>query len=178
MIGATLSGELVTLKMSEPKDLRLGLEVPVGGEIRRPIMSIAACRMSSCPVARIDDIDVRSLGATPASSDVCAARRERQFQREARGPQQIAIRTYERGVEDETLACGTGVVASAILFAATENVTVRSKCWCSGGDTLQVDFTRSGDDFSRSRSPARPILSLTARSSFEWDADENSRHHS
>ena len=41
---------------------------------------------------------------------------------EQRGPHAIAIRTYERGVEDETLACGTGVVATALIFAATENL--------------------------------------------------------
>src|SRR5690606_1175772 len=55
-------------------------------------------------------------------------------------PGKLAIRTYERGVEDETLACGTGMVASAIihheLHAATAPVTVRVK----GGDDLLVDF--------------------------------------
>jgi diaminopimelate epimerase len=67
---------------------------------------------------------------------------------EKRGPKEILVRTYERGVEDETLACGTGVVASALIFAETEkvdgpiNVTVRS------GSELSVDFKRAGDKFT------------------------------
>ena len=64
-----------------------------------------------------------------------------------RGEHEIEVRTYERGVEDETLACGTGVVASALLFAATENdrgpITVITR----GGDELQVSFEKSGDEF-------------------------------
>ena len=50
-------------------------------------------------------------------------------------------------MEDETLTCGTGVVASALLFAATENdrgpITVITR----GGDELQVSFEKSGDEF-------------------------------
>ena len=66
---------------------------------------------------------------------------------EKRGANKIAIRTYERGVEDETLACGTGIVASALIFAATEDcegpITVRAR----GGDELQVDFEKTRDQF-------------------------------
>ena len=66
---------------------------------------------------------------------------------ERRGARSIAIRTYERGVEDETLACGTGVVASAIVFAASKNVSGPIDVLVRGGDTLQVDFSREGDRF-------------------------------
>ncbi len=56
------------------------------------------------------------------------------------GPSSLAIRTYERGVEDETLACGTGVVASALihhhLTKAPSPITVQVR----GGDTLEVAF--------------------------------------
>ena len=58
----------------------------------------------------------------------------------------VVIRTYERGVEDETLACGTGSVAAAVVMAqlghATSPVTLRTQ----GQDLLQVSFnlTESG----------------------------------
>ena len=74
---------------------------------------------------------------------------------EQRGPRSIAIRTYERGVEDETLACGTGVVASAIIFAATENVSGPIDVLVRGGDTLQVGFTREGEQLQE-RDADRP----------------------
>ena len=66
---------------------------------------------------------------------------------EKRGPDKIAIRTYERGVEDETLACGTGIVASALIFAASENTNGPIGVIARGGDELEVGFERSGDRF-------------------------------
>jgi diaminopimelate epimerase len=50
-------------------------------------------------------------------------------------------------VEDETLACGTGVVASALIFAATERVDGPIGVRVRGGNELQVGFIKDGDHF-------------------------------
>jgi diaminopimelate epimerase len=59
----------------------------------------------------------------------------------------LAIRTYERGVEDETLACGTGSVASALIAArkglAESPVTLLTR----GGEFLNVYFRQVGEEF-------------------------------
>jgi len=59
---------------------------------------------------------------------------------ESIGPGEINIRTYERGVEDETFACGTGVVAAAMASALMTSGGITSwKVHAKGGD-LRVDF--------------------------------------
>ena len=59
---------------------------------------------------------------------------------EKTGDQALKIRTYERGVEDETLACGTGVVASALLSFYKKMVQPPVAVETRGGDILKVDF--------------------------------------
>ena len=58
----------------------------------------------------------------------------------------IAIRTYERGVEDETLSCGTGATASAIVYAEANELhgDVRINVEVVGGE-LAISFTRTSD---------------------------------
>jgi diaminopimelate epimerase len=58
----------------------------------------------------------------------------------------IRVRTYERGVEGETLACGTGVCASAILAHFVHATRTPVKVKVQGGDTLEVDFQVHGQD--------------------------------
>ena len=52
----------------------------------------------------------------------------------------IAIRTYERGVEDETLACGTGSAASAVIAVLFNNMKLPVVLLTKGGEELIVDF--------------------------------------
>jgi diaminopimelate epimerase len=61
------------------------------------------------------------------------------------GPSAITVRTYERGVEDETLACGTGSVASAILMARLGKVTPPVAVSVRSGSTLRIHFALAGE---------------------------------
>lgn len=60
----------------------------------------------------------------------------------------IHIRTFERGVEDETYACGTGSVASAIITALNYNFNPPINLKTFGGDILTVDFKKDKDGIS------------------------------
>jgi diaminopimelate epimerase len=61
-------------------------------------------------------------------------------------PDKILVRTYERGVEDETYSCGTGVTAAALVSYHNENgfnhVNVQTK-----GGLLSVEYDKIGDSF-------------------------------
>lgn len=53
---------------------------------------------------------------------------------------EILARTYERGVEDETRACGTGAVASAVIASIKKNAASPLVVVTSGGDRLTIEF--------------------------------------
>ncbi|HXB95497.1 MAG TPA: diaminopimelate epimerase, partial [Puia sp.] len=64
---------------------------------------------------------------------------------EQRRPDEIVVRTYERGVEDETLSCGTGVTASALACYHNERGYNYVKVITKGG-RLTVRFDRTADN--------------------------------
>ncbi len=58
----------------------------------------------------------------------------------------VAMRTYERGVEAETLACGSGAIATA-LWAAQAGVPSPVRIHTAGGDELVVSFVPEGEGY-------------------------------
>lgn len=63
------------------------------------------------------------------------------------GPQRIDVRTYERGVENETLACGTGVTAAAILANYIKKMPTPILVGVKSQRVLKINFKSSGDNF-------------------------------
>src|SRR5205814_9425053 len=64
------------------------------------------------------------------------------------GKDHIRVRTFERGVEGETLACGTGVTASALIASRVHHFTSPVRVQVQGGDQLEVDFRQQDGRFS------------------------------
>ena len=81
----------------------------------------------------------------------------------------LKVRTYERGVEDETMACGTGAVASALIAVALGKASSPVQCITSGGEGLTITFDLQGGPAAENvflQGPARIIYEgkLTAES--------------
>ncbi len=147
LIAAALGRDGVTLQMSEPHDLRLNLDVSALQQKIRCHYIDSGVPHVVIPVESIAKVNVREIGSAVRHHAVFAPRGANVNFIERRGSG-IAIRTYERGVEDETLACGTGVVASALIFAATEGAGSPVRVLVKGGDELQVGFARDGERFT------------------------------
>ena len=161
VISAELKGDLVTLRMTEPTDLRLNVDLSTPSENKTAHFINSGVPHVVFAVAKIDDADVRRDGATIRHHKMFSPNGANVNFIEKRGPSKIAIRTYERGVEDETLACGTGIVASALIFAASEKSSSPITVLARGGDELQVGFEKFDGSFRN--------VTLTGPAEFVFD---------
>ena len=96
-------------------------------------------------VENLDDINVRVEGSLIRNSDKYKKQGVNVNFVKIIGSSQIKIRTYERGVEDETLSCGTGSVASSIAFhflKLTESNKIKVE---TNGGILEVEFNFMSD---------------------------------
>ncbi len=60
----------------------------------------------------------------------------------------IVVRTYERGVENETFSCGTGVVASAVINSISENKNENLVAVKTLGGNLSVELSKNENGFN------------------------------
>src|SRR5881275_6167 len=147
IIGAEVNKDRVVLQMSDPTDLRLNVQLQLEGEDATVHVINTGVPHVVLPVSRVDMVPVRERGAAIRYHEMFSPKGTNANFLEKRGPRSIAIRTYECGVEDETLACGTGVVASALIFATLENTNGPITVIARGGDELQVGFEKISNQF-------------------------------
>ena len=127
----------------EPKEI----EVPFGGGTAKALYVVVGVPHAVLFHDDVDSIDVEiegrrirgdvAVGEAGANVDFI----------QKTGERRIRMRTYERGVEAETLACGTGATASAVAACAKGLVSAPVEVETSGGDVLTVQG--AGGPFGR-----------------------------
>ena len=135
------SGQEVQVSMTEPTKLRLGRNLVVAG--RKVVVDFLNSGVPHAVlfVRSVRSIDVAKQGrAIRYHSAFAPSGTNVNFVEIGRG-NRIHVRTYERGVEGETLACGTGVVASSILSNLRRGLRSPILVTTRGGDHLRVGFS-------------------------------------
>ena len=148
VITATFAGDRVTVSLTTPKDLRLSEAVTVAGSEMKVNSLNTGVPHAVVFVEDADRAMVQSLGSEIRHHPHFAPRGTNVNFVQVKGPNSIRVRTFERGVEGETLACGTGVCASAVISACLHGFTSPVRVQVQGGDTLEVGFRRSGNEFT------------------------------
>jgi len=138
----------VRIKLTDPREIQQDVSVRVFSRNIRVNFLNTGVPHAVIFVHGLEDFKIERLGAAiryhkkfaPAGTNVDFV--------QVQGGNLIALRTYERGVEAETLACGTGTVASAVIFALKTGSNDKVKVKTRGGETLTVYFKRRSDAFN------------------------------
>ncbi len=148
LIRARFDGELVHLEMSQPTGgADLGeLTLDDGAMLTQTYFLNTGVPHVVVPVDSVEAVDVHQVGRAIRYHRKFAPKGTNANFIEPYSMSEIILRTYERGVEGETLACGTGATASALVHAEMNNllgtgsVAVRVR----SGDVLRIGFERLG----------------------------------
>jgi len=139
LIRAEVRGRTVKLQMTRPHGLALSKSLTLGGRKVEYSFLNTGVPHAVLFVPDLEKIDLAGTGRGIRTHRVFAPRGTNvNFVRVKDGV--LWIRTYERGVEGETLACGTGAVAAGLLSAAHGFVRPPVSVRTRGGEVLTVHF--------------------------------------
>ncbi len=163
IITANFHGERVTVNLTQPNHLRLEEQVPLAAG-RQTIHSLnTGVPHAVLFVPDADKAMVQQLGAEIRCHPHFGPRGTNVNFVQVLGPNHIRVRTFERGVEGETLACGTGVAASALVASRVHRFGSPVKVQVQGGDQLEVSFKEKDGGFADVR--------LTGPAEFVFDGN-------
>ncbi len=142
---ADLIGDEVCIEMSDPIGLELESPVVIDS-LGAPVHNLNTGVPHA--VAFVNDLpglDVVKNGAAIRYHDHYAPKGTNANFVGILAPNHLAVRTYERGVEGETLACGTGITACALIHHLLTGQASPIKIDVAGGETLSIGFVPGPD---------------------------------
>jgi diaminopimelate epimerase len=148
IIKAEVKGHRVKLLMAGIGEVRLEQPIPLEDAALVGHFVTVGVPHVAVPVSDLAAAPVTGWGRAVRFHDLFAPAGTNVNFIQVEGPQSLRIRTYERGVEDETLACGTGAVASALIAARLGQVVSPVTVHTRGGEALTIHFTARGESFT------------------------------
>jgi diaminopimelate epimerase len=148
VIAARFKGEAVTITLTAPRDLRLHemVSLSIGPTALHSLNTGVPHTVLFVP--NTDQAQVQNIGSEIRHHSHFAPRGTNVNFVQLLGGNAIRVRTYERGVEGETLACGTGVTASALIAAELHQLRPPVPVQVMGGKQLEVSFEKNGGQFT------------------------------
>lgn len=147
LVTAEVKKDVVKARLTDPKGLRLNVRLNVNGHGENVHLVDTGVPHAVIVDARLEDVDVQSRGqALRAHAHFAPRGTNVDFIRRTKSG--IDVRTYERGVEGETLACGTGSTASALVASSLYGIASPVHVKTRSGETLKVHFKKGGTGFS------------------------------
>lgn len=142
IFSAAVDGTEVKVRFPEPRNLRTGLKIFSGADFEEagfvdtgvPHFVLFGGNVAAAPVLDLGREYRYHAAFQPDGTNVDFVQVESE--------NLISVRTYERGVEDETLSCGTGVVASALFATLSNRAAWPVRIQARGGDLV---VSREGD---------------------------------
>jgi len=136
----------VKVRLSKPKDMRLDLTLS-GDNLPERVHFVNTGVPHAVVLSRDAlAVDVKTLGSALRNHEHFAPQGANVNFVQVRDRDHIFLRTYERGVEDETYACGTGAAAAALITGALGLTGHKVEAVTSGGEVLQI-FIEDGTVF-------------------------------
>ncbi|MBI5575142.1 MAG: diaminopimelate epimerase [Deltaproteobacteria bacterium] len=146
LVRADVSGRRVKLQMTKPHGLALSQRLTLGGKKIEYSFLDTGVPHAVLFVPELEKIDLMGTGRGVRTHRAFAPRGTNvNFVQVKKG--EVRVRTYERGVEGETLACGTGAVATGILCALHGRATPPVPVHTRGGEVLTIHFDAEKEGF-------------------------------
>jgi len=144
VIQAVFQGDRVTVNLTTPGPIRLSESIAVAGTTQTVHSVNTGVPHAVLFVPDADKAMVQQHGPEIRRHSHFGPKGTNVNFVQVLGPGEIRVRTFERGVEGETLACGTGVTASALIASRLHGFKSPVKVQVQGGDRLEVSFVEQG----------------------------------
>ncbi len=147
IIHAKVSGNRVRVQLTDAAGLRMNIAVPLDTGLRMGHFINTGVPHLIYLSKDLEREDVERIGRTTRFHELFKPSGTNVNFAQILGRHRLRIRTYERGVEGETLACGTGSVAAALIAGALGAVASPVDVITRGGEKLTVSFERTENGF-------------------------------